>query len=175
MLQVIPRLRSPKEPFSLRYWLSKLHLWEKLAFSGNFPCLCPENSQNSDELVIFLWIFSKQTQIQNPIPNPNPKTKTQTKSTPFKGSENYQNLYITNSEYTSLFVLSLSALYDTYILSLSISLSLSLSLRALLYYMYCVCTCFSYLLLEAIIYNIIFLLMLILVERVKARGIYGAF
>ena len=138
MLQVIPRLRSPKEPFSLRYWLSKLHLWEKLAFSGNFPCLCPENSQNSDELDIFLWIFSKQTQIQNPIPNPNPKTKTQTKSTPFKGSENYQNLYITNSEYTSLFVLSLSALYDTYILSLSISLSLSLSL-CVLYCIICMC------------------------------------
>ena len=118
MLQVIPRLRSPKEPFSFRYWLSKLHLWEKLAFSGNFPCLCPENSQNSDELVIFLWIFSKQTQIQNPIPNPKPKKKL----TPFKGSRELSKFIYNQTQNTPRCLCSLSVLYDTYILSLSLSL-----------------------------------------------------
>jgi hypothetical protein len=56
MLHVIPRLRSPKDPFSFRYWLSRLHFCEKLGFSGALACLCPEKSANPAELDIFNWM-----------------------------------------------------------------------------------------------------------------------
>lgn len=50
---MIPRERSLKQPFSLIYWLNKLHVWEKVVFSGDFAGgLLPETSEYSDEVDI---------------------------------------------------------------------------------------------------------------------------
>lgn len=67
MLLDIPRLRSPKLPPSFKYWLKRLHVWEKLDFSGKLTDI-------SDELAI-LVVFN-QLRSGNPQAKINFKNKT---------------------------------------------------------------------------------------------------
>lgn len=50
---VKPRVRSPKVPFSLRYWLRRLQVWEKLdlvAAGGSLP----ESTMSKEAIVLNL-------------------------------------------------------------------------------------------------------------------------